>query len=64
MRGVEVKEMEIWVGGHCTDAKNAFGSFCRTKMWGRSREHFPNLAALGRLNYGEASSAIFVENDT
>ena len=31
------------------DAKNAFNSFCRTKMWGPLLEHFPNLAALGRF---------------
>ena len=44
------------------DAKNAFNSFCRTKMWGPLLEHFPNLAALGRLMYGEASSVIFHED--
>ena len=44
------------------DAKNAFNSFCRTKMWGPFLEHFPNLAALGRLMYGEASSVIFHED--
>jgi len=44
------------------DAKNASNSFCRTKMRGPLLEHFPNLAALGRLMYGEASSAIFHED--
>ena len=31
-------------------------------MWGPLLEHFPNLAALGRLMYGEASSVIFHED--
>ena len=44
------------------DAKNAFNSFCRTKMWGPLLEHFPNLTALGRLMYGEASGVIFHED--
>jgi len=44
------------------DAKNAFNSFCRTKMRGPLLEHLPNLAALGRPMYGEASSAIFHED--
>jgi len=44
------------------DAKNAFNSFCRSRMWGPLIEHFPSMAALGRLMYGEASSIIFHED--
>ena len=41
------------------DAKNAFNYFCRSQMWGPLIETFPDLAALGRLMYGNASSIIF-----
>ena len=44
------------------DAKNAFNSFCRSQMWGPLLENFPDLAALGRLMYGSASSIIFNES--
>jgi len=44
------------------DAKNAFSSFCRSQMWGPLIENFPDLAALGRLMYGNASSIIFNES--
>jgi len=43
------------------DAKNAFNSFCRSRMWGPLLQHFPSLAALGRLMYGDASSIVFNE---
>jgi len=44
------------------DAKNAFNSFCRSQMWGPLIENFPDLAALGRLMYGNASSIILNES--
>ena len=44
------------------DAKNAFNSFCRSRMWGPLIEHFPGMAALARLMYGDASSIIFHED--
>ena len=43
------------------DAKNAFNSFCRSRMWGPLLQHLPSLAALGRLMYGDASSIVFNE---
>jgi hypothetical protein len=41
------------------DAQNAFNSSCRSKIWGPLLEHFPNMAALARLMYGDAPSIIF-----
>jgi len=53
-------ENQGWVD-IATDAKNAFISFCRSRMWGPLLQLFPSLAALGRLMYGDASSIVFNE---
>ena len=44
------------------DAKNAFNSFCRSQMCGPLLRHFPVMAALARLMFGDASSIIFHED--
>jgi len=53
-------ENQGWVD-IAADAKNAFNSFCRSRMWGLLLHYFPSLAALGRLMYGDASSIVFNE---
>ena len=59
--GAMLSEHVGWVDV-AADAKNAFNSFCRSQMWGPLLENFPDLAALGRLMYGSASSIIFNES--
>jgi len=54
-------EHVVWVDV-AADAKNAFNSLCRSQMWDPLLESFPDLAALGRLMYGSASSIIFNES--
>jgi len=53
-------ENQGWVD-IAADAKNAFNSFCRSRMRDPLLQHFPSLAALGRLMYGDASSIVFNE---
>jgi len=43
------------------DARNAFNSFCRSRIWGPLLQHFPSLAALGRLMHGDAARIVFNE---
>jgi len=45
----------------CCDAKNAFNSYCRSKMWAPLRSKFPSLYSLARVMYGSPASIIFPE---
>ena len=53
-------ENQGWVD-IAADAKNAFNSFCRSRMRDPLLQHFPSLSALGRLMYGDAPSIVFNE---
>ena len=44
------------------DAKNAFNSWCRSKLWKPLQEYFPSLCPFVKMVYGEASSIIFHED--
>ena len=44
-----------------SDLKNAFNSYCRSKMWDVLRENFPSLYSLVLLMYGDEASVLFSE---
>ena len=44
------------------DAKNAFNSWCRSKLWKPLQKYFPSLFPFVKMVYGEASSIIFHED--
>jgi hypothetical protein len=44
------------------DARNAFNTWCRTRLWGTLRENFPSIYALVKLMYGDAADVIFYED--
>jgi hypothetical protein len=44
------------------DARNAFNSWCRSRLWEPLREKFPSLYAFTKLLYGQASDIIFHED--
>ena len=44
------------------DARNAFNSWCRTRLWGPLHDKFPSLYAFTKLLYGQASDIIFYED--
>ena len=43
------------------DARNAFNTWCRTRMWRPLRTHFPSLYRFVSLIYGSSSSIVFFE---
>jgi hypothetical protein len=43
------------------DAKNAFNSWCRSRMWQPLLDHFPSIFSLVKLMYGDLSSVLFHE---
>ena len=45
-----------------SDAKNAFNSYCRSRIWTPLDEHFPELSAFVRLIYGQASDILLTED--
>ncbi len=44
------------------DARNAFNTWCRTRLWGTLKEQVPSIYALVKLMYGEAADVIFYED--
>jgi hypothetical protein len=44
------------------DARNAFNSWCRSRLWEPLRKNFPSLFAFAKLLYGQASDIIFHED--
>jgi hypothetical protein len=44
------------------DARNAFNSWCRSRLWDPLRKTFPSLFAFAKLLYGQASDIIFHED--
>ena len=42
-----------------SDLKNAFNSYCRSKMWDVLRDNFPSLYSLVLLMYGDEASVLF-----
>ncbi len=44
------------------DARNAFNTWCRTRLWGTLRERFPSIYAVVKLMYGEAADVVFYED--
>jgi hypothetical protein len=45
------------------DARNAFNSYSREKLWRPLHQHFPKLYAFAKMVYGEAADIIFFEED-
>jgi hypothetical protein len=45
------------------DARNAFNSYSREKLWLPLHQHFPKLYAFAKMVYGEAADIIFFEED-
>ena len=43
------------------DVRNAFNTWCRTRMWGPLLKNFPSLYRFVSLIYGSASSIVFFE---
>jgi hypothetical protein len=43
------------------DTRNAFNSWCRTRLWDPLYQNFPSLFAFVKLVYGEASDILFHE---
>ena len=46
------------------DARNAFNSWCRSKIWHELHKNFPSLYAFVKLVYGDASDILFSEFDS
>ena len=44
------------------DARNAFNSWCRSKLWKPLHKHFPSLYAFVKMVYGGASNILFFED--
>ena len=53
--------MNAYIDISC-DARNAFNSWCRTRLWGPLHDKFPSLYAFTKLLYGQASDIIFYED--
>jgi hypothetical protein len=50
-----------WAIDIASDAKNAFNSYCRSKIWSSLDEFFPALSPFVRLIYGRASDILISE---
>ena len=46
------------------DAKNAFNSWCRSRLWDPLLANFPSLYTLLHLMYGEAADVFFLEDQS
>ena len=44
------------------DARNAFNTWCRSRLWGPLLEKFPSMFALVKLMYGDDADVIFYED--